>query len=59
MSRYIFDLDDGDVIFCGSDGMGLDSDGHLMMRMSNNTVMDMDSGELHVVSFLDDDEDDD
>lgn len=58
MSRHIFDLDDGDVIFCGSDRMGLDSDGHLMMRMSNSMAMDMDSGELYFISSWDDEDDD-
>ena len=38
--------------------MGLDSDGNIMMRMSDNMAMDMDSGELHFVSSWDEDKDD-
>jgi hypothetical protein len=37
--------------------MAIDSDGDLMMRMGDNLAMDMDSGELHIVSGWTDDED--
>lgn len=57
MSRPIFDMDDGDFIFSTSDTMGIDSDGNLMMRMSDNMAMDMDFGELHFISSWDNDED--
>ena len=43
----IFDVDDGDFGFQMSDTMGMDSDGNMM-----------DSGELHLVSGWDDDDDD-
>lgn len=33
-----------------------DSDGNMMMRMSDNMAMDMDSGELHLTSSWDDDD---
>ena len=33
-----------------SDNMAIDSDGDLMMRMGDNMAMDMDSGELHIIS---------
>ena len=39
--------------------MAIDSDGNMMMRISDNMAMDMDSGELHFVSSWDNDEDDD
>ena len=44
--------------------MGFDSDGNMMMRMSDNMAMDMDSGDIHFVSSWsrdqsDDDDDDD
>jgi len=35
-----------------------DSDGNMMMRMSENMAMDMDSGELHFTSNWSDEEDD-
>ena len=57
----IFDYDDGDFIFHTSGNMGMDTNGNMMMRMGDNRAMDMDSGELHMVSGWrnDDDEDDD
>lgn len=45
----IFDLEDGDFIF-GSGDTGFDSDGHMMSRMSDNMALDMDTGEIHMVS---------
>ena len=45
----IFDLEDGDFIF-GSEDTGFDSDGHMMSRMSDNMALDMDTGEIHMVS---------
>jgi len=38
--------------------MAIDSDSNLLMRISNNMAMDMDSGELHSISNWFDDEDD-
>ena len=52
-----FDVDDGDFGFQMSDTMGIDSDGNMMMRVGDNMAMDMDSGELHMVSGWDDDDD--
>ena len=59
MSKQILDFDDGDFIFSTSENIGFDSDGNMMMRMSDNMAMDMDSGELHIISGWSDDEDDD
>jgi hypothetical protein len=39
--------------------MAIDSDGDLLMRMGDNMVMDMDSGELHITSGWSNEEDDD
>ena len=50
MAGSIFDFQDGDFIFSSSGNLGIDSDGNLMMRISDNMAMDMDSGELHIVS---------
>ena len=58
MSKPIFDLDDGDVIFSASENIGFDSDGNMMMRMSDSMAMNIDSGELHFVSSWDEAEDD-
>jgi len=54
MSKHFFDYDDGDF-----DNMAIDSDGNLLMRMGDNMAMDMDSGELHIISSWDDEDDDD
>ena len=58
--KMFFDVDDGDMIFGISDDMGMDSDGNMMMRMrmGDNMAMDMDSGELHMVTGWDDDDND-
>lgn len=39
--------------------MAIDSDENLLMRMGDNMAMDMDSGELHIISAWSNDEDDD
>ena len=38
--------------------MAMDSNGNMMMRMSDNMAMDMDSGDIHIVSSWDDRGDD-
>ena len=53
-----FDISDGDLIF-GSDDIGFDSDGHMMHSMGGGLAMDMETGDLHIVSGWDDEEDDD
>lgn len=56
MSKPIFDLDDSDFIFSTSGNIGYDSEGNMMVRMSDNMAMDMDSGEFHLISSWGDDE---
>lgn len=58
MFNSIFDYDDGDFIFSTSSNMGIDSDGNLHMRIGNNMSMDMETGELHLTSVWEDDNDD-
>ena len=58
MSKQILDFDDGDLIFTTSGNIGFDSDGNMMLKMSDNMAMDMDSGEIHFVSSWDEEEDD-
>lgn len=56
---WLFDFDDdSDMLMQISDNMAMDSDGDLMMRMGDNMAMDMDSGELHITSAWDDDDED-
>ena len=39
--------------------MAMDSDGDLLMRMSDNMAMDMDSGDVHIISSWKDNDDED
>ena len=50
MSKYIFDYDDGDFAMSISDSMAMDSEGNLMMRMGDHIAMDMDTGDIHMIS---------
>lgn len=57
MSNPIFDYEDGDFAFRISDYMALDMDGNMMMKVSDNMAIDMNSGELHLTSQWDNDDD--
>ena len=57
MGKLILDYEDGDLIYTLSDQTAIDLDGHLMMKMNDNLVMDMDSGELHLTSRWNTDDD--
>ena len=59
MGKHFFDFEDGDFAFTISDNIAMDSDGNMMMRMGYNMAMDMDSGEIHLVSSWSDDDEDD
>jgi hypothetical protein len=59
MSKRFFDYEDSDFAMSISDNMAIDSNGDLMMRMGNNMAMDMDTGDIHLVSSWPDDDDDD
>ena len=54
-----FDIFNGKFGFEMSDNLGMDSDGNMMMCVGDNMAMDMDSGEMHMVSGWDDDDDND
>lgn len=58
MYNPIFNYDDGDFIYQTSDNMGIDSDGNLHMRISDNMSMDMGTGELHFNSGWKNNDDD-
>ena len=49
------DLNDGDLIF-GSGDTRFDSDGHMMRSLGGGLAMDMETGDLHIVSGWDDEE---
>ena len=50
MSKWIFNYDSGDMGFATSDSMGMSSDGDMLMRMGDNMVMNMDTGDLELIS---------
>lgn len=58
MNGSIFDYEDGNFIHQTSDNMGIDSNGDLHMRMGDNMSMNMDTGELHLTSSWNNDDDD-
>lgn len=47
MYNPIFNYDDDNFIYQTSDDTGIDSDGDIHMRISDNMSMDIDTGELH------------
>ena len=59
MGKHFFYFQYVDFAHFISDNMAIDSDGDLLMRMGDNMAMDMDSGELHIISGWSNDEDDD
>lgn len=59
MDKYFFDYEDVDFARSISDNMAIDSDGDLLIRMGDNIAMDIDSGELLIISGWSNDEDND
>lgn len=53
-----FDLENGEFIF-GSGDIGFGTDGHMFHKMGSNIAMDMDTGDLHLVSGWEEEDDDD
>lgn len=54
----LFDYEDGDFMHTISDSMAIGSDGDFMMKLSDNMAMDMESGDIHMVSSWHSDEED-
>ena len=50
MSKQFFDYDNGNFVNTISGNMAIDSNGDLLMRLGDNMAMDMDTGELHIIS---------
>ena len=59
MGKDFFDYDDAASAHTISDNMAMDSDGNFLMRMGDNMVIDMDAGEVHMISGWPNDESDD
>lgn len=58
MGNSVFDYDNGDFIFIGSDNIAFTSNGNMMMKISDNMAIDMGSGDLHTTSSWSSDYDD-
>ncbi len=59
MNDPIFDIDNWEPMFKISEDMAVDSKGNFSMRIGDNMVMDMDSGEMHFTTSWGSDEDSD
>lgn len=55
MGKSVFDYNDGDFIFSTS-SLGFDSDGNMMMHLGDNMALEVDSGELYIVSSWENEE---
>ena len=58
MSKSFFDYEHGNFALSISDNMEIDSDGDLMMRIGDNMAMDMDTGDIHLISSWSTDDED-
>ncbi len=50
MGNFFYNLFNGKTGYTISDSMAVDEDGDLLMRLSDHTVMDMDTGEIGFLS---------
>ena len=57
MPKPIWDFEDGDFIMDMGGDMGLDSDGNMMIKIGSDIAMDIETGDLHIVSGWDDEDD--
>lgn len=53
--KYFFDFDSENFCYSLTDNMAMDSDGNMLVRMSGNMAMDIDSGDLHIISSWNED----
>ncbi len=59
MSKQFFDYESGSFAHSTSENMAVDYDGNFLMRMSDSMAMDMETGDMHMVSSWPDDEEGD
>lgn len=50
MGKLFFDHDDGEFLYSLSDDTAVSFDGRLMMRADDNLAMDLETGDLHMIS---------
>ncbi len=56
--KWFFDYSEGEYLRTVSDSMAEDSDGNRLIRLSDRMAMDMEKGEMHVISGWNRDDDD-
>ena len=57
MNKKFFDYNDSDFANIISNNMAIDSNGNMLMRMSDNMAMDRETGDVHFISGWSDEED--
>jgi hypothetical protein len=57
MSKTFFDYNSGDFGYSMSGDTLMSSDGHLLSKMSDSLALDLETGELHIISSYDTDDD--
>jgi len=50
--KEYMDLDSGELYFSVSNDMLINTDGDFMMKTSEETAMDIDTGEIHFITAL-------
>ncbi len=58
MIKPIFDFSDGELFFSLSKNIGVDTDGNMLLRLSDTMSLDMDTNDIHFTSSWGNDEDD-
>jgi hypothetical protein len=58
MRGLFLDLDSGEIGFSMGNNTLMSSDGHFMSRMSDNSALDFETGEIHLISSFGFDDDD-
>ena len=56
MCNRFLGYDDDDFAMSISDSVEMDSDGNLLICMGNHIAMDMDTGDIHMISSWPDDD---
>lgn len=50
MSKGFFDYEDGDFVYTVSGNTAFNSNGDMLMRMSESTVLNVNTGDIHIIS---------
>lgn len=50
MGKFFFDIDKEDVAYKASDRVAVKANGDMLVRLSDHVAMDVDTGEMHLIS---------